>query len=91
MSKKVSRPYIFNLGTRFSILEQAGISHIDSLVVDAGGSTYFEWAEVDVAPKLGRVAIWPSVLDHDPRQRDRRTRHASLPLHYGEKVRRLRK
>ncbi|KAL7573479.1 hypothetical protein ACA910_013793 [Epithemia clementina (nom. ined.)] len=56
--------------------------------VEEGGVTRFDWfgdADVKVEPKLGRVVLWPSVLDEDPSEIDNRTYHQALPVLRGEK------
>ena len=53
--------------------------------VEEGGETRFEWSNITVTPKVGRVAIWPSVLDEDPSEYDERTMHESMPVTKGEK------
>ncbi|OEU23049.1 hypothetical protein FRACYDRAFT_178438 [Fragilariopsis cylindrus CCMP1102] len=53
-------------------------------VVDGGG-TNFPRLNITVTPKLGRVVIWPSVLDNNPRKIDWRTEHEALPVKDGEK------
>mmetsp|Transcript_1641 Transcript_1641/g.1831 ORF Transcript_1641/g.1831 Transcript_1641/m.1831 type:complete len:496 (+) Transcript_1641:84-1571(+) len=50
-----------------------------------GGGTSFPRLNVTVTPKLGRVVIWPSVLDHDPRNIDWRTEHEALAVKDGVK------
>jgi prolyl 4-hydroxylase len=64
--------------------------------VEEGGGTNFpklknKELEVDdlkgitVQPKVGRVVIWPSVLDVDPHRKDHRTEHQALPVLKGIK------
>ncbi|KAG7371419.1 2-oxyglutarate/Fe(II) oxygenase [Nitzschia inconspicua] len=53
--------------------------------VDAGGQTFFPELNLQVAPKLGRVLIWPSVLNDDPAEMDSLTMHESLPVVQGTK------
>lgn len=50
-----------------------------------GGQTHFPRVNVTVAPKKGRAAVWTSVLNSDPYQRDDRTDHESLPVSKGTK------
>ena len=53
--------------------------------VDAGGGTNFQLLDLTVMPKRGRVLVWPSVLDHKPNMKDRRTEHQALPVEKGIK------
>lgn len=55
--------------------------------VEEGGETRFDWfgSDVKVQPKLGRVVLWPSVLDADPLEIDNRTEHEALPVLRGRK------
>ena len=50
-----------------------------------GGETRFPRLNITVPAKKGRVAVWTSVLDSDPYQRDDRTDHESLPVESGTK------
>ncbi len=53
--------------------------------VEAGGGTNFPQLDLTVYPKLGRVLLWPSVLDEDPHAKDFRTDHQALPVEKGIK------
>mmetsp|Transcript_1080 Transcript_1080/g.3152 ORF Transcript_1080/g.3152 Transcript_1080/m.3152 type:complete len:492 (-) Transcript_1080:1135-2610(-) len=53
--------------------------------VEEGGGTRFPKLNVTVTPKLGRAALWPSVLDSDPNAVDRRTDHEAMPVIRGVK------
>lgn len=53
--------------------------------VEEGGGTHFPALNLTVVPKLGRAALWPSVLNEDPNQLDERTKHGSLPVEKGVK------
>ncbi len=53
--------------------------------VEEGGGTNFPRLNLTVAPKLGRVLIWPSVLNHDPDAIDLQTEHQALPVIKGIK------
>ena len=56
--------------------------------VEAGGETRFDWFDSNgilVKPKLGRVVLWPSVLDDDPTTIDDRTEHEAMPVVQGQK------
>jgi prolyl 4-hydroxylase len=53
--------------------------------VEAGGGTNFDQLEITVTPKIGRVLLWPSVLDEDPDEKDERTTHQALPVEAGVK------
>ena len=50
-----------------------------------GGETRFPKLNITVQAKRGRAAVWTSVLDSDPYQRDDRTDHESLPVESGIK------
>lgn len=53
--------------------------------VEEGGGTNFPHLGLTVTPKLGRVVLWPSVLNEDPNQIDHRTEHQALPVIKGVK------
>lgn len=53
--------------------------------VEAGGGTDFPRLGITVAPKRGRVLIWPSVFNDDPNTKDPRTDHQALPVEKGIK------
>jgi prolyl 4-hydroxylase len=53
--------------------------------VEEGGGTRFDWFDMQVMPKMGRVTIWPSVLDEDPQSIDKRTDHEAMPVIKGQK------
>ena len=53
--------------------------------IPTGGETRFDYVDRMVTPKLGRVAIWPSVLDEDPSAKDERTVHEAIPVVQGQK------
>jgi len=53
--------------------------------VDEGGETHFPRANVTVKARRGRAALWPSVLNHDPRSVDNRTNHVANPVVRGKK------
>lgn len=53
--------------------------------VEAGGETDFPLLHLTVKPKLGRVLVWPSVLDGDPNAPDHWTQHQALPVTQGIK------
>jgi len=53
--------------------------------VEAGGGTRFTDLDIIVAPKTGRVLIWPSTLDSDPNNKDRKTHHEAMPVIKGIK------
>ena len=50
-----------------------------------GGGTNFPDLGITVMPKRGRLLLWPSVLDEDLYNVDRRTRHQALPVEKGVK------
>ena len=53
--------------------------------VEEGGATRFDWSNLTVTPQLGRIALWPNVLDQDPSQREERTFHEAMPVVEGVK------
>jgi prolyl 4-hydroxylase len=53
--------------------------------VEEGGGTNFPKLDLTVTPKRGRAVIWPSVLDHDPNQKDTRTDHQAMKVIKGVK------
>jgi prolyl 4-hydroxylase len=53
--------------------------------VDDGGGTKFPHLNLTVTPKKGRAVLWPSVLNHDPNNKDNRTNHAALTVNQGVK------
>jgi prolyl 4-hydroxylase len=53
--------------------------------VEAGGGTNFDKLGITVTPKLGRVLLWPSVLNDEPNEQDERTTHQALPVEKGLK------
>lgn len=56
--------------------------------VDEGGETEFTDLRppIAVAPKPGRVLIWPSVMDEDHLKQDARTHHRAKPVLSGVKL-----
>lgn len=53
--------------------------------VEDGGGTRFPLLDITVQPKKGRALLWPSVLDADPEEKDKRTDHEALPVISGIK------
>lgn len=53
--------------------------------VEEGGQTSFPDLNLTVSPRIGRVVLWPSVLNDDPLSRDERTEHEALPVLRGSK------
>ena len=53
--------------------------------VEAGGHTHFPRLNISVRPKRGSALLWPSVLDHDPNERDDRTEHEAVAVREGTK------
>jgi len=54
--------------------------------VEHGGGTAFPlMGNLTVTPKRGRALLWPSVLDEQPLNKDRRTEHEALPVFEGTK------
>lgn len=53
--------------------------------VEDGGCTAFPELNLTVTPKLGRLVLWPSVLNTEPTEIDWRTVHESLPVVNGTK------
>ena len=50
-----------------------------------GGETHFPRLNISVEPRRGRALLWPSVLDHDPNERDDRTEHEAVTVSRGGK------
>mmetsp|Transcript_18817 Transcript_18817/g.32175 ORF Transcript_18817/g.32175 Transcript_18817/m.32175 type:complete len:191 (-) Transcript_18817:138-710(-) len=48
--------------------------------VNEGGGTNFPLYNITVQPKMGRVLVWPNVLDAEPHLIDDRTIHQALPV-----------
>jgi prolyl 4-hydroxylase len=53
--------------------------------VEEGGGTNFPRLNLTVTPRRGRAALWPSVLNAFPNQKDARSDHQSLPVLKGVK------
>jgi len=55
--------------------------------VEEGGGTNFPdlTPPITVYPRKGRALLWPSVLDSEPLNADKRTRHQALPVEKGTK------
>ena len=53
--------------------------------VEDGGGTRFPLLDITVQPKKGTALLWPSVLDEDPEEKDKRTDHEALPVISGIK------
>ena len=53
--------------------------------VEEGGGTRFSELDLTVTPKKGMAVLWPSVLNEDPDEIDRRTDHEALPVLKGVK------
>lgn len=53
--------------------------------VEAGGGTRFPQLDLTIEPAMGRVLIWPSVLNEEPDAKDGRTNHQALPVEKGIK------
>eukprot|EP00540_Astrosyne_radiata_P005625 CAMPEP_0116864522 /NCGR_PEP_ID=MMETSP0418-20121206/24868_1 /TAXON_ID=1158023 /ORGANISM="Astrosyne radiata, Strain 13vi08-1A" /LENGTH=83 /DNA_ID=CAMNT_0004499751 /DNA_START=209 /DNA_END=460 /DNA_ORIENTATION=+ len=53
--------------------------------VHDGGETHFPHLNITVAPRRGRVLMWPSVRDDDPNVIDGRTQHEALTVEKGIK------
>ena len=53
--------------------------------VEEGGATNFPVLKIKNDPKVGRVILWPSVLDEDPTKIDKRTYHEAQPVVKGVK------
>lgn len=54
--------------------------------VEKGGETRFPLLDnLEVKPSMGRVLIWPSVLDNNLYQEDARTQHEAVPVEVGQK------
>lgn len=53
--------------------------------VEEGGETNFPSLKISVKPKRGRAVLWPSTLDAEPDEIDRRTSHEAKPVIKGVK------
>ena len=53
--------------------------------VEEGGGTNFPALNVTATPRKGRAVLWPSVLNEDPNNIDKRTNHQALPVLKGVK------
>mmetsp|Transcript_2735 Transcript_2735/g.3990 ORF Transcript_2735/g.3990 Transcript_2735/m.3990 type:complete len:280 (+) Transcript_2735:322-1161(+) len=53
--------------------------------VEEGGGTRFTRLDKTVTPKRGRAIIWPSVMNDNPFENDKRTDHEALPVSKGQK------
>ncbi len=53
--------------------------------VPAGGGTNFPDLNLTIMPKKGRILLWPSVLDANPRMKDYSTVHQALDVEEGFK------
>lgn len=58
--------------------------------VAKGGATNFPFLKKDkgglrVYPKKGKALLWPSVMNHDPNKKDRRTEHEAMDVLEGVK------
>ena len=90
--KELARPQGVRLLTVFlylSSVEEGGGTYFNELKsVDTNIGTESipgTGGEVTINPKLGRAVIWPSVLDIDPEQPDRRARHGAEVVIRGTK------
>lgn len=54
-------------------------------VEEGGGTRFPRLNNLTIEPKLGRVLIWPSILDEDINKADHRTDHEALEVVKGEK------
>jgi 2OG-Fe(II) oxygenase superfamily len=53
--------------------------------VEEGGHTGFPDLGLKIAPKLGRVVMWPNVLNSEPDEASEMTNHEALPVIRGVK------
>lgn len=53
--------------------------------VEEGGGTGFPFLNITVQPKRGSALLWPSTLDEDPEEKDKRTEHEALTVLKGIK------
>jgi len=53
--------------------------------VEEGGETDFPLLNIGVKPKKGKALLWPSTLDDQPLEVDRRTVHQAKPVIKGRK------
>ena len=65
-------------GTKFSELNTVGDNVGDESILGTGG-------ELTIQPKMGRMVIWPSVVDSDPNLPDRRALHGAEAVVKGVK------
>lgn len=54
-------------------------------VEEGGGTNFPRNHNLTVQPKRGRAVLWPSVLNENPHQKDRRADHQALPVIKGTK------
>ena len=54
-------------------------------VEEGGGTRFPKLGNLTIQPKLGRVLIWPSVLDGDAYKKDERTNHEAMEVTKGRK------
>jgi prolyl 4-hydroxylase len=53
--------------------------------VEEGGGTRFPFLDITVQPRRRSALLWPSSLDEDPEEKDKRTEHEALPVIRGIK------
>jgi prolyl 4-hydroxylase len=53
--------------------------------VEEGGGTRFPFLDITVQPSRRSALLWPSSLDEDPEEKDKRTEHEALPVIRGIK------
>jgi prolyl 4-hydroxylase len=53
--------------------------------VEAGGGTAFTHLDITVMPEVGKLLLWPSVLDGSPKEIDWRTEHEAEIVLKGQK------
>lgn len=79
-------PRILTVYLYLNDVEEGGETNFNK--IPAEGEEITEDEEIiglTVSPKRGRALIWPSTLDENPDQKDRRTTHQALPVLRGEK------
>ena len=54
--------------------------------VEEGGATNFPRLNIQNEPKMGRLLLWPSVLNEDPTKKDWRTLHEAMEVVKGRKL-----
>ena len=53
--------------------------------MEEGGETYFNQLDLTVQPKMGRILVFPNVLNEEPDEMDERMEHEATPVTSGSK------